>query len=128
VLADGWLEWQKAEDRKQPRQPFLHELEGGVPMAFAGCGASRGPRTPTPRRLVHDRHRGANREASRLHDRMPAVLRDRGGRGGLADPRRRPRRGTRLVAPLPDGLVRVSAISQAGNAVAADDPQLAMPV
>ena len=49
VLADGWLEWQKAEDRRQPRQPFLHEFRDGAPFAFAGLWTSRARATPTRR-------------------------------------------------------------------------------
>src|SRR4051794_20872220 len=41
VLADGFYEWMKAEDRKQPRQPFRFTVDGGAPFAFAGL-CSRG--------------------------------------------------------------------------------------
>jgi putative SOS response-associated peptidase YedK len=36
MLADEWIEWQRTEDRSQPRQPFLHRLQGGEPFAFVG--------------------------------------------------------------------------------------------
>jgi putative SOS response-associated peptidase YedK len=65
ILADGFYEWLKAEDRKQPRQPFRFTVDGGEPFAFAGL-CSRGTATiltcePNP--LV-----------ARLHDRMPVIL------------------------------------------------------
>src|SRR5206468_9368668 len=36
ILADGYYEWQKPEDPKQPRRPFHFSLEGGEPFCFAG--------------------------------------------------------------------------------------------
>ena len=54
VLADGWYEWQKPEDPKQPRRPVRFSLRGGEPFAFAGlwigdsCRSS--PARPTPSR------------------------------------------------------------------------------
>src|SRR5262245_2817963 len=36
VLADGYYEWQKPEDTRQPRRPFHFSAEGGEPFCFAG--------------------------------------------------------------------------------------------
>jgi putative SOS response-associated peptidase YedK len=36
ILADGFYEWMKAEDPKQPRQPWRFTVDGGEPFAFAG--------------------------------------------------------------------------------------------
>ena len=75
VLADGWLEWQKPENPKLPRQPFLHRLPGGEPFAFAGLWCVARPKDADEQiascTIVTV---PANREASILHDRMPAVL------------------------------------------------------
>jgi putative SOS response-associated peptidase YedK len=68
VLADGFYEWLKSEDKKQPRQPFRFTVDDGAPFAFAGL-CSRGTvaiLTCAPNPLV-----------ARLHDRMPVIL---GGR------------------------------------------------
>ena len=75
IVADGWLEWQKAEDPKQPRQPFLHRLHGGEPFAFAGLWCLAKPKD-APGELASCTivTVPASREAARLHDRMPAVL------------------------------------------------------
>lgn len=65
VLADGFYEWLKPEDRRQPRQPFRFTVDGGAPFAMAGL-CSRGTvaiLTCTPNPLV-----------ARLHDRMPVIL------------------------------------------------------
>jgi putative SOS response-associated peptidase YedK len=75
VLADGWLEWQKPEDKRLPRQPFLHRLPGGEPFAFAGLWCVARPKDSDE--LVASCTVitvPANREAAILHDRMPAVL------------------------------------------------------
>jgi putative SOS response-associated peptidase YedK len=36
IVADGFYEWMKAEDPKQPRQPWHFTVDGGAPFAFAG--------------------------------------------------------------------------------------------
>ena len=36
IVADGFYEWMKAEDPKQPRQPWHFQVDGGEPFAFAG--------------------------------------------------------------------------------------------
>jgi putative SOS response-associated peptidase YedK len=81
IVADGFYEWMKAEDPKQPRQPWRFTVDGGEPFAFAGLCARKewedpGDRgfddgwlysctivTTTPNELV-----------AKVHDRMPAIL------------------------------------------------------
>jgi putative SOS response-associated peptidase YedK len=77
ILADGFYEWLKAEDKKQPRQPFRFTVDGGEPFAFAGL-CSRGTATiltcePNP--LV-----------ARLHNRMPVILDGREAERAWLDP------------------------------------------
>jgi putative SOS response-associated peptidase YedK len=36
IVADGFYEWMRAEDPKQPRQPWRFTVDGGEPFAFAG--------------------------------------------------------------------------------------------
>src|SRR5918998_1313240 len=36
IVADGFYEWMKAEDPKQPRQPVRFTVDDGEPFAFAG--------------------------------------------------------------------------------------------
>jgi len=36
IVADGFYEWMKPEDKKQPRQPVHFTVDGGEPFAFAG--------------------------------------------------------------------------------------------
>ena len=80
IVADGFYEWMKAEDPKQPRQPWRFTVDGGEPFAFAGIctrkeweGDDRGAEngwlysctiiTTKPNELV-----------SKVHDRMPTIL------------------------------------------------------
>jgi len=73
VVADGFYEWLRPEDRKQKPQPFLFRLAGGEPFAFAGLWTWAKPQgewlasativTCPPNPLVE-----------RLHDRMPVIL------------------------------------------------------
>ncbi len=81
IVADGFYEWMRAEDPKQPRQPWHFSVDGGEPFAFAGLctrkewedGEERGADdgwlysctivTTTPNDVV-----------AKVHDRMPVIL------------------------------------------------------
>ena len=115
IVADGFYEWMKAEDPKQPRQPWRFTVDGGEPFAFAGICTRKeweGEEaeleegwlysctlvTTTPNEVV-----------AKVHDRMPVILPGAGGRGRLAQPR--PERGgragdVRAARRLADGRAR----------------------
>jgi putative SOS response-associated peptidase YedK len=81
IVADGFYEWMRAEDPKQPRQPWRFQVDGGEPFAFAGLCTRKewedaGDRgfddgwlysativTTTPNEVV-----------APVHNRMPAIL------------------------------------------------------
>lgn len=73
IVADGFYEWMKAEDPKQPRQPWRFTVDGGEPFAFAGiCTRKEWEEdwlysctiiTTEPNEVV-----------AKVHDRMPVVL------------------------------------------------------
>lgn len=80
IVADGFYEWMKAEDPKQPRQPWRFVVDGGEPFAFAGI---------CTRKEWEDEEPGTesgwlyscsivttapNDLVARVHDRMPAIL------------------------------------------------------
>ena len=72
VLADGYYEWLTEGKEKQP---FLFELDGGQPFAFAGLWESwrqtpDSPAVETCTILTTE----ANALAREIHDRMPVVL------------------------------------------------------
>jgi putative SOS response-associated peptidase YedK len=73
IVADGFYEWLRPEDRKAQRVPFRFTVDGGAPFAFAGLWcwtkldgawlASATILTCAPNRVV-----------ARLHVRMPVIL------------------------------------------------------
>ncbi len=76
LVADGFYEWMRSEDAKQPRVPFRFTLADGGLFAFAGLW--------TPARLDGERLETvtmltttANALVGRVHDRMPVILADR---------------------------------------------------
>jgi len=81
IVADGFYEWMKAEDPKQPRQPWRFTVDEGELFAFAGIC--------TRKEWEDDEDRGVedgwlysativtttpNEVVSPVHDRMPAIL------------------------------------------------------
>ena len=112
VLADGWLEWQKPENPKAPRQPFLHRLPGGEPFAFAGLWCVAKPKDSDEQiascTIITV---PANREASILHDRMPAVLAGAEAEAAWLDPSLDLDGVLDLTRSLPDGSLEVVPVS-----------------
>jgi putative SOS response-associated peptidase YedK len=126
VVADGWYEWQRAEDpRRSKPQPFLHRLEGGAPFAFAGLWCDARPKD-APAKLVSCTivTTAANREAARLHDRMPAVLATHEERTAWLDPAVDLDGALELVKPLPDGLLQIVPASIEVNTAGTDQLSL----
>ena len=99
VLADGWYEWQKPEDPKQPRRPVYFSLAGGEPFCFAGLWTSR---TASCTILTCE----ANDLSRPIHDRMPVVLDEPGRLGGMARSCARRSRGIRAAGAVALGPAR----------------------
>jgi putative SOS response-associated peptidase YedK len=77
-LADGYYEWLKPEKRGEPRQPFLFQVDGGIPFAFAALWTPakvEGEWLHSISLLTCDS--APNRVAAAIHDRMPVILADR---------------------------------------------------
>jgi putative SOS response-associated peptidase YedK len=129
VVADGWLEWQKPEDPRQPRRPFLHELRGGGLLAFAGLWCTARPKDAEGEvascAIVTT---AASREAAVLHDRMPAVLDGPDAEAAWLDPSVDLDGALDLVTSLPEGRLRISPVSPVVNTAGNDDLQLVMPL
>ena len=81
IVADGFYEWMRAEDPKQPRQPWHFTVDGGEPFAFAGLC--------TRKEWDDEEERGfedgwlysctivtttPNDVVSKVHNRMPVIL------------------------------------------------------
>ena len=73
VLADGWYEWLRSENPKQPRVPFRYTVDGGELFAFAGLfGWTKiGEDFLASATILTTR---ANEVCALVHDRMPVVL------------------------------------------------------
>jgi putative SOS response-associated peptidase YedK len=81
IVADGFYEWMKAEDPKQPRQPWRFTVDDGEPFAFAGICTRKEWEDPGDRGVEDGWLYSAtivttrpNDLVARVHDRMPAIL------------------------------------------------------
>jgi putative SOS response-associated peptidase YedK len=75
IPADGWSEWIHAEKKTEKPAPFRHLVDGGGWFAFAGLlNTTRVDALDEPITTVTIVTTSANTPASRVHDRMPAVL------------------------------------------------------
>jgi putative SOS response-associated peptidase YedK len=76
ILADGYYEWQRPEDPRQPRRPVHFSLDGDEPFCFAGLWTRwRSPDGELVRSctiVTCD----ANAITRPVHDRMPVILAD----------------------------------------------------
>jgi putative SOS response-associated peptidase YedK len=76
ILADGYYEWQKPEDPRQPRRPLHFSVDGGEPFWLAGLWTRwTGPDSesvPSCTIITCE----ANDLARPIHDRMPVILAD----------------------------------------------------
>jgi putative SOS response-associated peptidase YedK len=120
VLADGFYEWLKPEDRRQPRQPFRFTVDDEAPFAMAGL-CSRGTvaiLTTAPNPLV-----------ARLHDRMPVILADREAEAAWLHPDLSAEEAMAQCATLDAARMRSTPVSRKVNAVDPDTegPHLLVP-
>jgi putative SOS response-associated peptidase YedK len=86
-VADGYYEWLKPEKRGEPRQPFLFQVDGGVPFAFAALWTPAridGEWMASVSLLTCDA--SPNQVAATIHDRMPVILADREAQLAWLDP------------------------------------------
>ena len=79
IVADGFYEWMKAEDPKQPRQPWRFTVDGGEPFAFAGICTRKeweGEEANDEGWLYSATliTTQPNEVVAKVHDRMPVIL------------------------------------------------------
>jgi putative SOS response-associated peptidase YedK len=82
ILADGFYEWMRAEDPKQPRQPWRFTVDGGEPFAFAGLCTRKEWSDASDRGVDSDGYLYSativtttpNEVVKPVHNRMPAIL------------------------------------------------------
>jgi len=73
LLADGFYEWLRSEDPKQPRIPFRFTLADAEPFAFAGLWTP-GTLDGEPIESATILTTAANSLVAAVHDRMPVIL------------------------------------------------------
>ena len=117
VLADGWYEWQKPEDPRQPRRPVRFSLKEGVPFGFAGLWM------PGPQASCTIVTCAANDLARPIHDRMPVVLAEPASWHAWLDPALDGAAACELLTPVSSDTLAVRRVSSAVNSVRNDGPE-----
>ena len=100
IVADGFYEWMKAEDPKQPRQPVRFTVDGGEPFAFAGLWT---------RSKIEDEWiesctlitTNPNDVVKRVHNRMPVIFPGADAEAAWLDPGLEASEALDLCVPFP---------------------------
>jgi putative SOS response-associated peptidase YedK len=122
VLADGWYEWQRPEDSRQPRRPLHFSLTGGEPFCFAGLWTrSRSPAGEAVASCTIVTCQ-ANELARPIHDRMPVVLPDAEGWEAWLDPALDGEAVSELLVPVASERLAVTRANPIVNSVRHDAP------
>jgi len=122
VLADGWYEWLRSENPKQPRVPFRYTVDGDELFAFAGLfGWTKiGEDFIASATILTTR---ANEVCAPVHDRMPVVLagpeEEAAWLDGTDDPE--------LLAPLAAARTTARPANPAVNRAGVEGPELIEP-
>jgi putative SOS response-associated peptidase YedK len=122
VVADGFYEWIKAEDPRQPRRPLRFSLAAGACFCFAGLWTTwtgpEGEVVPSCTVVTTT----ANELVSPAHDRMPVVLDDPTTWDAWLDPALDAGAVTSLLGPLPAELMTMAPANPALNSPDYDEP------
>jgi putative SOS response-associated peptidase YedK len=134
IVADGFYEWMKAEDPKQPRQPWHFQVDGGQPFAFAGLCTRKEWNDPEERgyddgylytcTLVTTT---PNKVVAPVHDRMPAILPSPEAEAAWLDPKLSAEDAVAMCGPLDAGRMSSAPANPALNKVGkgmAEGPEL----
>jgi putative SOS response-associated peptidase YedK len=122
IVADGWYEWQKPEDPKQPRRPLHFALDNGRPFFFAGLwttwASPEGEEIASCTIVTCE----ANAVARPIHDRMPVVLPDAAAGDAWLAPQLDGVAVREFLRPLAADLLRVQAASPVVNSARHEGP------
>jgi len=122
--ADGFYEWKRNGERKQP---YFVRLKSGQPMAFAGLWESwmgpNGEQMETAAIVTTT----ASRSIAYIHDRMPVIVPPDAFDFWL-DPHVDGEMATAVVQPAKDALIEAYEVSSAVNRTANDSPLLVEPL
>jgi putative SOS response-associated peptidase YedK len=111
IVADGFYEWMKAEDPRQPRQPWRFTVDGGEPFAFAGLCTRKEWADPDDRGVDPDGYLYSatiitttpNAVVRPVHDRMPVILSGPDAEAAWLDPRLSTEEAIAMCGPLDAG-------------------------
>jgi putative SOS response-associated peptidase YedK len=124
IPADGFYEWKRTGDAKQP---YYVRLRSGAPFAFAGLWETwtgpNGEEMETAAIVTTE----ANGAVSDIHDRMPVMLTPDAFDLWLDCARMDARTAAAAIAPLRDDAIEAYPVSSAVNRVANDNPDLIAP-
>jgi putative SOS response-associated peptidase YedK len=130
LLADGFYEWLRPEDRKQPRVPFRFTLADGAPFAFAGLWTP-GTLDGEPIESATILTTAANALVAAVHDRMPVILAGPDGERAWLSPELDALAAKALCVPLAADLMAVTPanplVNKVGSGVAEGPELLAAP-
>lgn len=113
IVADGWYEWQRAEDPRQRPKPVHFSLHGRRPFCFAGLWANSSCTILTSE---------ANDIARPIHDRMPVVLDQPAEWDAWLDPALAGSDFAEVLVPLPSERLEVKPANPLVNSVRNDGP------
>ena len=122
LLADGFYEWLRSEDRKLPRVPFRFTLSEGEPFAFAGLWTP-GRLDGEPIESATILTTAANGLVAAVHDRMPVILPGPDGERAWLSPELDVAGAKAMCVPFPAELMAVSPASRLVNKVGAGVPE-----
>jgi putative SOS response-associated peptidase YedK len=122
ILADGYYEWQKPEDPRQPRRPFHLSLVDGEPFCFAGLwtgwSAPDGSVVPSCTIVTCE----ANELARPIHERMPVILAESESWEAWLDPAVDGDAAAELLVPLAADRMAVRAANAVVNSARHEGP------
>jgi putative SOS response-associated peptidase YedK len=135
ILADGFYEWMRAEDPKQPRQPWRFTVDGGEPFAFAGLCTRKEWAEESDRGVDPDGYLYSativtttpNDVVKPVHNRMPAILPSAEAESAWLDPALSAEDAISMLGPLDarrmEGAPANPALNKVGKGMA-EGPEL----
>lgn len=125
IIADGFYEWQKVENRKQP---YYFQMQDSQPFAFAGLWENW--HSPQEEEIISCTiiTTKANAIASSIHNRMPVILPLECYDLWLDPTVTDPKRLQSLLQPYRDDAMKVTAVSSIVNNPANERPECLSPV
>ena len=122
IIADGYYEWQKPEDPRQPRRPLHFTVEEDQPFCLAGLWtqwtAPDGALVPSCTIVTCV----ANWLARPIHERMPVLLADSEAQESWLDPAVDATAARELLVPLPSERMIVQPANPVVNSARHEGP------